>query len=310
MLWHNVMDYLYPLFWTMTTFFSQDNEKYGSWINLTNQVHSYDDDGGVGLFFIESLTNNQVTYGRSDVAIKHCYKNAVLGMRKFSRPFMWEMARSGLVLPYDLDPVGVTGVRKYMLKRAGTSEETCKPSTSSPVVYLIGRTGQEGVRRILNDELVFNATKEMCPSCAVSVVDFQQWDKLGQVLAACNASVLIGIHGSGLVHANWMARSNETNPTAIIEFLPYLYTCRNWYKVMAETIGVEYFAIQTLSLNQSRWAVGHNPTKVHRCHTLEGECFRPRCHDFLRDQSIIADIELYKSITSEFFARLEKSAKR
>jgi hypothetical protein len=76
---------------------------------------------------------------------------------------------------------------------------------------------------------------------------------------------------------------------------------------MANTIGVEYYDVKTLSLNQSSWAVGHNPAKVERCHTLEGECLRPRCHDFLRDQSIIVDIEYYKSIVGEFFERLERS---
>jgi hypothetical protein len=220
-------------------------------------------------------------------------------------------------MPYAVDPVGVKGLRPAVLRLAfknvtsggkSTSyEKVCKVSSQAPIVYMVHRNQKVKGRRVMNPEEVFNATKEMCPSCHVEMIDFQNWDKMGQVRVSCNVSVLIGIHGSGLIHANWMPRSSESNPTGIIEFLPYLYTCRDWYEVMAKTAGVEYYGVKTLRLNQSVW---RGDSLSQECHKGQGNCLDGRCHDFLRDQSITVDVNYYKSETRGFFKRLEKSVKK
>ncbi|KAK8871105.1 hypothetical protein M9Y10_009018 [Tritrichomonas musculus] len=188
-----------------------------------------------------------------------------------------------------------------------SSDFICEPSSSSPLVLIIKRKTEKEIRRLINHDEIVNVTKSLCPFCEVREIELQKYDKYGQIRVTCGASLIAGVHGSGLTHAMWMKPSTEENPTALFEFLPYKYTCRHWYQQMCETFGVQYYPIYTNFLNQSRWEPGHNATKVNRCHTNDGECERGRCHDFLRDQSIIADVEQYKKDTEKFFLQLKKS---
>jgi hypothetical protein len=68
---------------------------------------------------------------------------------------------------------------------------------------------------------------------------------------------------------------------------------------------IEYLPVYTRNRNQSQWTSWHYKTKAERCLTEEGEWLRGRCHDFLSDQSIIVDIEDYKSVIAPFFAKIK-----
>jgi hypothetical protein len=318
MLWHNVMDSLFPTYWTMTTYASQrfgsewgeTGDGYGRIINHTNEILVYDDAGAVALFYLKALSENPIQQFWERWPAK-CYRRIVLGLRKSERVAMdVHNERDGLLLRYEIDPDGISGMRKEMLEFAGTSVEKCEPSIERPLVLIIERKTKQQIRKILNPEDFIQATQDLCPGCEVRTVDLQEFDKLGQVRFTCNASVLIGVHGSGLIHAGWMRRSADRTPTSIIELLPFHYTCRDWYHQYARMLGMEYIAVYTLNQNQSRWEPWHNASKVERCQTLPDECFRIRCHDFLRDQSIIVDIEYYKSVAGPFFERLNQARGR
>jgi hypothetical protein len=304
MLWHNVMDSLFPMYWTMTTFaHNLHNSSYGNFINRTNEILLFDTFGPTALFFLKGLSDHSLVL-LSRAWPSKCFRRIVLGLRKNERAVNLNRGnRELLLLPYEIDPIGVRGLRKEMLEFSGTTLEQCKPSTKTPVVLIVHRKSDREVRRILNPDAVLRATTELCPHCAVSIVDFQQFDKTGQVRYSCNASVLIGVHGSGLIHAAWMHLSTDALPAALVELLPYKYTCRNWYKQYAKMLGIEYFGIQTMNVSQSRWEMAHAQETVERCHTDYEECFQQPCHDFLRDQSIVVDIDQYKRILWSFFKR-------
>ena len=307
MLWHCAMDSLAPTFWTMTSFSSnitdsewghEDNEAYGMVIDRTSELVVFDNFGSTALFYLRALTKRPPLLIGSR---RKCYRTAILGLRKTSTKAEFEDEKS-LMVRYDIDPQGVRGLRGVMLEWAGLDK--CVPSKSNPLVMIINRRTKEEKRRILNFDELVNATKEMCPICNVTAIDLQDYDKQGQVRVVCGASALIGAHGSGLTHVAWMNPSSDEYPTTLIELFPYKYTCRNWYEREANMARVGYIAVHTLNINQSRWASWHNEEKVARCHTLEGECERGRCHDFLRDQSIIVDISQYMSLTKPFFDQL------
>jgi hypothetical protein len=310
MLWHVIMDSLVPTYWTMTSFFSGlTNEtwgqQYGDFINKTNRILLHDNFQWLGLSFLKALTDMQIeNFG----AHRNCYGNIVLGLRKSERtPILKRRRRDALVAPYEIDPVGVRGLRRVMLEFSGTTVEDCEPSVAAPVILVIQRRTASKIRRILNIDDLALATAELCPFCQVKFIELERLDSQQQIRAACNVSMLIGIHGSGLVHQAWMKPSTPENPTAGVEFFPYKYNCRTWYQQCANIFGIQHFAVHTLNRSQSRWETGHNMTKVNRCHTLAGECLRARCHDFLRDQSILVDIPDYKSIVRPYFESLKEA---
>jgi hypothetical protein len=304
MLWHQVMDFLVPLYWTMTSFASgvlddswghPDNDRYGLLVNTTNQIFSYDWMGPEQSELHRALSDRPLR------AFAHewpevCHSLMVLGMRKTERrPTGSYQGR--FFLPYEVDPRGVRWFREQLVRFAGA---TCdEPET--PVVLFVER-GTSG-RRLLNHKDVVETTREMCPECQIVVTDFWRTRQRDQIRVACRASVLIGIHGSGLAHAAWMKRAPVA---AVIEFLPYKYDCRDWYHRMADAFGVQYYAVPTLSVNQSRWEERVDKD-IQKCHTMEDACPRFSCHDYLRDQSIIVDIPFYKGIVRPFFSSLIES---
>lgn len=180
------------------------------------------------------------------------------------------------------------------------------PSPNKPFIVLLERKEQ---RRLINQDEVFEATKELCPFCEIYKNDLSYMSIREQILLLCRASRISGVHGSGLIHGLWLIQSNQQHPTRIVEFLPYQYTCRDWYHQMVKFANIRYYSIPTLRLNQSRWDLRHNMTKVNRRQNEPGECERIRCHDFLRDQSIIANIDQSKEVVGSFFELLEKAKK-
>jgi hypothetical protein len=317
MLWHNVMDALVPMYWTLTTFSSSvlDTEwshsadpKYGFFINKTNTILINDDFGSWGLLFLDALSDSPIV-DLSSTRHSRCYRDFVLGLRKTElAPVLKRRKRDGLIAPYEIDPAGVRGLRALMLEFAGGTGAECEPDAARPLVVVIHRRSDQEIRRIVNVGEVVGALEKVCPFCDVRIVDFETMEPREQLRFTCRVSLLLGVHGSGLIHVSWMKPSSQKHPTALVELFPYRYTCRNWYEQCARTFGVQHFAIHTLSVNQSRWEPFHNATKVKRCHTLDGECLRGRCHDFLRDQSIVVDIPYLTTILRPFFDALWAAA--
>lgn len=311
MMWHALMDGIFPIYWTMSTYASnitdnewghEENENYGIMIDKDAEFIMWDKFDIRDIIYLDALFHTMVKYDSS--SLNRCYRNAILGLRKNERnPIDVKKNRSDLLLPYEIDPRGVRGLRSHMIRWAGGSVADHEPSMQHPLVLLITRDIQNLRRALLNPHDVINATRKMCPHCDIRETVLEDMTYEDQVLLTSKASVIMGVHGSGLTHVGWMKPSEKHTPTAMIELIPYKYTCRDWFEQASKIAGVEYYAVHTLDIEHSRWNTGHNSTKVHRCHTAEGECLRKRCHDFLRDQSIIVNIEQYVSITKPLFDR-------
>lgn len=109
-----------------------------------------------------------------------------------------------------------------------------------PLVVLIDRGSN---RNIQNSNPLAEVMEKGFPRCAVQTVRLQDMDVNAQIDLIAKASVLVGIHGSGLVHTVWMAESRENHTTHLVEIVPYQYTCRNWYETAASVAGVKYHRI-------------------------------------------------------------------
>jgi hypothetical protein len=311
MLWHNVADSLIPAYWTMTSFYSNvtntrwkqnGNKRYGLEIDHDTAIILYDTFGTTGLFFLKALSDRPIVRLEKG-SPNQCHRNMVLGLRKSEiKPNLTSGDGRNLVHPYQIDPVGVRGLRKEILTVAATNETACLRS-GPPIVLIVQRN--RTARSLLNVQEVFNATIGLCPTCDVRLIDFQQFDKYGQVRYCCNVSAVIGIHGSGLVHSAWLQPSTPESPSGLIEFFPYKYDCRDWYAQLAAIVGIQYIPVYTLHANQSRWEPTINASRMLACQ-MGNECMRGRCHDYLRDQSISVDIAHYKSVTRRFFKQLQR----
>jgi hypothetical protein len=61
------------------------------------------------------------------------------------------------------------------------------------------------------------------------------------------------------------------------------------------------------SVNQSRWEIAHGQKTAKKCHRDEGACLDNAYNDFLRDQSILVDINHYKTMLTPFFKQINES---
>ena len=289
MLWHNLMDFVVPIYATIHNSSFTEKEKDNC------QVIAYDDDGKFGLFYVRPLCpNNDIIPG---FASDECFKNIIIGTVKN----IGKQNESKINLQYNIKHQQIKGMREKMLK--GMNKSECRVNPQHPKIAIITRKqnkGKEEKRMIINIDEVVSETKRVCPICNVEKIDLQSMTKQEQVRYACDLSLLVGIHGSGLIHALWMQESTKRHRTGLVEILPYMYNCRDWYHKLASMAGVDYIPIPTKLLSQSRWSQWHDPNKVKRCHSDKTLCTKGSCHDFLRDQSVIVDIKQYRKAIQPF----------
>ncbi|EAY14842.1 hypothetical protein TVAG_411080 [Trichomonas vaginalis G3] len=286
MLWHNLVDFVIPIYRAMhTTNISSDCT-----------IHAFDNDGKYGLFYANALCQN-IIHENSNI---YCHKRMIIGVPKTGG----SQSERKLFLNYDIPRNELIGLRELMLKEANSTG--CMPSREHPKVLLIKRRTKEEKRRLINSDEVSKAIHEVCPFCEVLNTDLQDFNKMQQVSFTCSVSLLIGLHGSGLTHLMWQYPSSKEQKTAVIEILPYLYTCRDWYSKLASMAGVEYFSLKTLRKNQSRWEKVSDE-RERSCHSGSEMCGKGWCHDFLRDQSVIVDIDQFKKLLSSIVENLTKN---
>ena len=330
MIWHTLADVTIPLYITLTSFqnnffnfdFDTDSQKifkkYPNYGKITPNHHLFVWDTLPGLQrlyyakFLSSYPIEKIPYQGT-----YCFSNITLGLFKSEKVIN---ASRNVVRKYHIESLGVKGFRDYFLNASlakinqGHLINYYNPSRKHPIIRIIIRRTNQEVRRIINIDAVFNATKEMCPYCDVQTIVIEKFKKEEQIRVIANVSLLIGVHGSGLSHLVWMLPSipsNNTNnqkplTTGIIEILPYKYVCRDWYERLAEGFNIHYSPLYTKNISQSRWQPGHNQSKVILCHTQNYSCVQGKCNDFLRDQSVIVDIEYYKQVLKYYTNNFNK----
>ncbi|KAH0788570.1 hypothetical protein GPJ56_007252 [Histomonas meleagridis] len=317
MIWHNIMDFVAPTYWTMssnlagltTNEWGSRNPLYGT-IDRSWRIMEYHETYSwkIGIFYIKLLIDLPFEYLPTSTK---CYEHINIGLRKtVIDPTRTVINESTPILcSYEIDPEGVKGLREHMLNAIHVNGSRM-PNIQRPIIMIIHRRGNDLKRKIINIEDVLNATKELCPLCDVQIVDFQNRNKEKQVEFTHNASLLIGMHGSGLTHGVWLNPSTQEMPTGIYELFPYRYNCRNWYHQMADMVKIQYFAYYTKSINLSRFDTKLSNKTISRCIMNKNNlCSIPQCHDVIRDQSAIIDIEEYKRIIEPYFKQINESMK-
>jgi hypothetical protein len=278
MLWHTVFDFMIPLYHFIKMLNGSDT---------VDNRRIYVRSDGVWKFhsMMRIFSREQViVMGTLNVAL--LMPRAIIGIEKLEQNVDPKRSYDDSIgFRYNFNRSTALGMREEVLRKIGVSAEAVGYK-GKPLALLIDRG--YGSRNIQNAEEIRQAMVAGCPHCTVEVVHFHIMDPDRQVHIAARASVLVGFHGSGLTHTVWMAESRPNHTTHMVEILPYKYWCRNWYKTAARVAGVQYWAVMN-----KRPTPGVTDEPVIRCWNDSRLCPTLACHDKLRDQSTLVEIDTF-----------------
>jgi hypothetical protein len=224
-------------------------------------------------------------------------REGIVGMEKLERDVRPDRTTDDSIgFNYDFNRSIGIGLRDAILRELSIPNDIIG-SKGKPLVLLIDR-GQSS-RRIENTEELAKLLIEGCPHCQVEVVQFHEMEVDQQVRLTSRASVLIGLHGSGLAHTLWMQESRPNHTTHLIEIVPYQYTCRNWYQTAAIVAGVQYHRIMNRNRPESR-----NDMRLENCWKQPKICATAHCHDILRDQRTVIELDTFSEVWKGIAAQL------
>ena len=267
MIWHNIMDFIVPFYKTLSFF---------NLLNESIDFYLYDNFGKYGLYYIKPLVNNTIInlYEKKKFL---CFKDVIFGLYKY--PIYNN--KDIINISYNFQKNELILFRNFYFKKINYSK--CFTNLTNPKIVFINRKDK---RIILNLLELVNLTRSICPYCIIEIINLEDLTKLNQISYICNTSILIGTHGSGLTHSIWMEKN-----TYLIEILPYKYECRNWYEILTNSININYYKINSKFINNNI-----NQSKFLKCFNEKNQCFKPKCHDFLRDQSVIVELNYFIQI--------------
>jgi hypothetical protein len=207
-----------------------------------------------------------------------CYRDLVVGISKVKD---WENGTA-----YEFPRNFTHLLHPLILKHFDISEHL----PEKPVILVIGR--RTAGRVVTN----FNETIEMLQrefsGFAVRSIFFERLSMKEQIEAAYTASVMIGVHGSGLAHVAWMRRG-----TVMIEIFPYHFDCRDWYEKATVVSGVAYLKYVPMSEAESPNASPAVRECWQQANGCDGDCL-----DRLRDQNIWLNLSVFKGIVATAIA--------
>jgi hypothetical protein len=100
-------------------------------------------------------------------------------------------------------------------------------------------------RVFLNAEEIEQYMLSKCEFCEIRRIDFADFSIQDQVRLAASATVLVGMHGSGLSHVLWMENESEKVPTALVEIIPHAFFCWDWFEGAAAIARVKYYRVMS-----------------------------------------------------------------
>jgi hypothetical protein len=234
-----------------------------------------------------------------------CWRDVVLGFPKSEynvTPGKW----SGmLLLPCEYPLEAYSGFREHMITEfcgRGIVERHCEPDSTRPRVIVVFRNAT--MRDIDHKQELGDAIRGWCPHCSVDTFIYANHSYCAQMRHFCNASIVISMHGSQLSHMVWMKVNSSEKKTAVIEILPYMYTCRNWYEQIAKGAEIKYFKWVNTHLENTRSGRPGSPL-YQKCIDGDLPCLGD-CHDFLRDQPTVANLTEFEDV---FIAALSHVSK-
>jgi hypothetical protein len=298
-LWHSLFDYTLPLFWT---------EKLNGGVNRSARIFTIDENTSQkGYQFISAFTTKPVKNIRVNESENNntCWRDVVLGFPKSEYEIYPAKWNTSLQLPYEYPLDAYTGFREHMISffaGPGIVERQCEPDPKNPRVVIFFRNDE--TRDIENKEDLLQAAKEWCPHCRIDPFFYANQSYGEQMVAICNTSILISVHGSQLSHMVWMKVDDPEKPTAIIEILPYMYVCRNWYEQIALGARIRYFMWLNTHRNNTR--SGRKVIRNYeKCLRGEMPCLG-ECHDLLRDQPTIVNLTEFKGVFDDALRHVSK----
>jgi hypothetical protein len=288
-LWHALFDYTLPLFWTA---------KLNGGVNRSAQIFLVDENTSKkGYQFISAFTSREVRNIRVNETENNntCWRDVVLGFPKSQFNITSDKRTTALDMAYEYPLEAFDGFRDHMISffcGADVFRRQCNPDPSRPRVVVFFRNNRQ--RDIDNKEELIAAITRWCIGCRVDTFVFENQSYATQMLAICNASILISMHGSQLSHMVWMKVNDTEKRTAVIEILPYLYTCRDWYQQIADSAGIKYFKWINTHRNNTRSGLD-NLAFYEKCLRGEKPCLG-ECHDHLRDQPTIVNLTEFETV--------------
>lgn len=298
-LWHSLFDYTLPLFWT---------QKLNGGTNKSCKIYTIDENTSQkGFQFIKAYTDGDVKMLRVNETENNntCWHDVVLGFPKSEYVVTPEKWNSTMELPYEYPLEAYKGFREHMITHycgSDVMKNECEPDPKNPRVVVVFRNSQ--MRDIDNKQELVDAVQQWCPHCRVDAITFQNQTYGEQMRSFCNASIMISMHGSQLSHMVWMKIDDPNKPTSVIEILPYLYTCRDWYEQIANGAQIKYFKWINTHRNNTR--SGRKPNALYeRCLNGEKSCLED-CHDYLRDQPTIVNLTEFEAVFRKSLAYVSK----
>ena len=76
----------------------------------------------------------------------------------------------------------------------------------------------------------------------------------------------------------------------MIEVLPYNYSCRDWYSTAARVAGVKYHSVM------NRRPPTEADEDLRECWAKPDTCLTSQCHDILRDQPTIVEMDTFAAV--------------
>jgi hypothetical protein len=219
------------------------------------------------------------------------FESVVLGIEKLGKKLEEPLHyRDSILFEYDVNESTVAGLREAVLENFSIYSPEMSPD-DPPLVLLIDRGAHP--RTITNLNELATVMFDGCPYCTVERVMLHTMNLQDQLSIISRASVLVGLHGSGLANVMWMAKWREERPTHLVEILPYGYVCRNWYETAAKAAGVKYHSL----MNVNRPNV--STPDLEYCWDHPEACPEQRCHDALRDQPVTVELDAFASLWAE-----------
>jgi hypothetical protein len=289
-LWHSLFDYTLPLYWIA---------KLNGGVNRSNRIFLIDENTSkkgyqfISAFTIHEVPNikvNEVQYNNT------CWKDIVLGFPKSEynvTPEKWDS--SNLQLPYEYPLDAFLGFREHMISHYCGPElmqNNCEPDPVNPRVMVVFRNAT--MRDIVNKQELLDGLKDWCPHCRIDSFIYDNHSYCEQMKYFCNGSILISMHGSQLSHMVWMKVGDPKKATSVIEILPYMYTCRDWYQQIANGAQIKYFDWVNTH-RENTWSGRPASPNYERCLRGEMPCLGD-CHDFLRDQPTIVNLTEFEKV--------------
>jgi capsular polysaccharide biosynthesis protein len=257
MLWHALFDFALPLFHTISLF----------QLDKPPAVIIPKDADKPKLDVVRPFTSS---FGR--MKNTHCYRDLIVGMSKVKD------AETGKLydFPKNFTHLLMPSILDYFSISEGLP--------SKPVILVIGR--HTSSRVFTNFEEVIEMLVTGFPAFEVKRIYFEDVQMKQQIEAAYKATIMIGVHGSGLSHVAWMPPG-----TTMIEILPYKFNCRDWYEKATFVSGARYQKYVPTSPDESPNA----PPHVQRCWNAENGC-DGECLGLLRDQKIKVNVTILKEL--------------